>query len=83
MFYFSKWFNSLNAKVAIICSSFAIICSANQLTGFYMMTTLAFNELTHFRPMLHLCRNQVVGFYWQNVWKTLWKSDILSKDAGR
>ena len=22
------------------------ICSANQLTGFYMMATLAFNELT-------------------------------------
>ena len=22
-----------------------LICSANQLTGFYMMTTLAFNEL--------------------------------------
>ena len=23
--------------------------------------------LTHFRPMFHLCRNQVVGFYKQNV----------------
>ena len=32
--------------------------------------------------MLHLCRNQVVGFYEQNVWKDLWKSEILSKDAG-
>ena len=26
--------------------------------------------LTHFRPMFDLCRNQVVGFYCQNVWKT-------------
>ena len=36
--YFRGWklFNSLNAKVAII---------ANQLTGFYIMATLAFNEL--------------------------------------
>ena len=23
----------------------------------------AFNQLTHFRPMFHLCRNQVVGLY--------------------
>ena len=23
--------------------------------------------LTHFRLMFHLCRNQLVGFYWQNV----------------
>ena len=29
--------------------------------------------------MLYLCRNQVVGFYQQNVWKHLWKGDILSK----
>ena len=27
-------------------------------------------QLNHFRPMFHLCRNQVVGFYWQNVEKT-------------
>ena len=26
--------------------------------------------LTHFRPMFDLCRNQVVGFYSQNVYKT-------------
>ena len=37
--------------------------------------------LTHFRLMFHLCRNQVVGFYEQNVWKHLCKSDILRKDA--
>ena len=37
--------------------------------------------LTHFRPMFCLCRNQVVGFHWQNVWKTPGKSDILNKDA--
>ena len=32
--------------------------------------------------MFHQCRNQVAGFYKQNVWKYLWKSNILSKDAG-
>ena len=26
--------------------------------------------LTHFRPMFHLYRNQIVGFYYQNVWET-------------
>ena len=26
--------------------------------------------LTHFRQMFQLRRNQVVGFYQQNVWKT-------------
>ena len=26
--------------------------------------------LTHFQPMFDLCRNQVVGFYYQNVLKT-------------
>ena len=26
--------------------------------------------LTHFQPMFDLYRNQVVGFYYQNVWKT-------------
>ena len=35
--------NSLNAKVTIIK-----ICSANQLIGFYMMATLAFNEFSVF-----------------------------------
>ena len=29
------------------------------------------NSLTHFRPVFHLCRNQVIGFYEENVWKTL------------
>ena len=37
--------NSLNAKVVIIIESSQLICSANQLTGFYMMAVLAFNEL--------------------------------------
>ena len=27
-------------------------------------------RLTHFRPMFYLCRNQVVVFYQQKVWKT-------------
>ena len=33
--------------------------------------------------MFHLWINEVVGFSQQNIWKQLWKSDILSKDAGR
>ena len=33
--------------------------------------------------MFHLCKNQVVGFHLQNVWKTPKESGILSKDAGR
>ena len=31
--------------------------------------------------MPHVCRNQVVDFYQQNVLKHLWKSGILIKDA--
>ena len=33
--------------------------------------------------MFHLCKNKVVGFYLQNVWKAPKESGILSKDAGR
>ena len=36
--------NLTNAKDAIIETSH-LICSANESTGFYMMITLAFNEL--------------------------------------
>ena len=25
--------------------------------------------LTHFQKMFDLCRNELVGFYYQNVWK--------------
>ena len=37
---FGSNINSLNARVAIM------ICSANQLTGFYMMVTMTFNKLS-------------------------------------
>ena len=40
--------NSLNAKVAIIRIS-QLIHSANQLTDFYIMTTLGFNELSFYQ----------------------------------
>ena len=40
-------------------------------------------RLTHFQPMVHLWRNYVIGFYQQMCEKHKWKSDILSKDAGR
>ena len=39
-----KYVNSLKTKVTIVETS-QLICSANQLTGFYIMATLAFNEL--------------------------------------
>ena len=42
----NRTINLLNAKVIIIETS-QLICSANQLAGFYMMATLTFNEL-HF-----------------------------------
>ena len=29
-----------------------MLCSANQLTGFYMMATLAFNELKQYRTVM-------------------------------
>ena len=32
--------------------------------------------------MFQLWINQIVGFYYQNVWKTPVESDILSRDAG-
>ena len=38
--------NSLNAKVVIYRNQFANLHSANQLTGFCMMATLTFNELS-------------------------------------
>ena len=31
------------------------------------ITRFKFSALTHVRPMFHLCRNQVAGFYKQNV----------------
>ena len=39
-------------------------------------------NLTHFGTMFHLRTNQVVGFTSKMFEKHLWKSDILSKDAG-
>ena len=43
-----------------------------QLFCWLMRKNLMFQLLclTHFWPMFHLCRNQEVGFYLQNVWKT-------------
>ena len=40
-------------------------CSVNEVR---FLCELSHTEyLTHFRPMFHLCRNQVVSFYEQNV----------------
>ena len=47
-------FNSLNARVAIIYIPVNLTCSANQLTGFDMMVTLVFNELTYMTNILRL-----------------------------
>ena len=43
--YCIAYFNSLNSRYNIETSQ--LICKANRLTGFYMMVTLASNELTH------------------------------------
>ena len=43
MFFFFI-FNPLNASVALIVTS-QLICTADQLTGFYITATLAFNRL--------------------------------------
>ena len=38
--------HTLNAKIFVIFKTSQLICRANQLTGFYMMATFTFNELT-------------------------------------
>ena len=43
--YFSSSLNSLNAKKLPSYRNQSTVCRANQLTGFYMMKTLTFNEL--------------------------------------
>ena len=65
-----KYINSLNTKVAIVETS-QLICSANQLTGFYIMATLAFNELMlnwyigNVKPRLGPnSRHSTALFYW-------------------
>ena len=40
-------FNSLNVKVCYHTEASQLISRANQLTGFYIMTTLAFNEVRY------------------------------------
>ena len=45
----SKRFNPLNASVALIETS-QLICTANQLTGFYMRATLPFNGFNLDKP---------------------------------
>ena len=40
-------FNPLSASIALILETSQLICSANQLTGFYMAATLALNGLKY------------------------------------
>ena len=40
-----------------------MICSANQLTGFYMMATLAFNDLIEFVKLVYLIKIRVYIVY--------------------
>ena len=44
-------------------------CAAMDNALSFCLTFLQWS-LTHFQPMFDLCRNQVVGFYYQNIWKT-------------
>ena len=43
-------FNPLNTSVCPHIETSQLICRANQLTGFYMRATLAFNGLTYYLP---------------------------------
>ena len=47
----SSSFNSLKAKVAIVYKP--IIFPTNQLSDFYIMASLAFNELVHVRLLAY------------------------------
>ena len=49
------------AKLPIHLETSQLICSANQLTGFYMMTTLPFNWLKKQPKPLH-CHNVMLYF---------------------
>ena len=44
--------------------------SYNNTIDKYQSISFQLLSLSHVRPMFHLCRNQVVGFYLQNLWKT-------------
>ena len=41
-------FNGIKRQICDYIETSQLICSANQLTGFYMTATLAFNELMEF-----------------------------------
>ena len=50
-----------------------VICAKQKFLSLAIhrwMLILTHPFLMYFRPMSHLCRKQVVGFYKQNVWKT-------------
>ena len=63
--------NLLNAKFAVIFAVI-LICKANQLTGFYMTATLAFNELrvtknrTNLKAKTDISSKTIVRFFFLN-----------------
>ena len=46
-----------------------LTCYSSSYYSFMISQSSTF-WLTHSWTMLHVCRNQVVGFSWENVWKT-------------
>ena len=56
----------INYKVYVDSSYFAV----HKFRKSFFKNVIISGALTHFQPMFDLdVRNQVVGFYYQNVWK--------------
>ena len=57
-------FNSLSVSLSLILKTSQLICSANQLTGFYMRTILAFNELSLSRDNIWILMTRWLNNIW-------------------
>ena len=60
--------NPLNASVALICT-------ANQLTGFYMRATLAFNELSS--KFLYLDLHNLLKSFWGLIFYPKFLNNVI------
>ena len=67
--------------MCLVSTMVILICILQHLVSKIGSSNL--KNLTHFQPMFHLCRNQVIGFTSKMFEKHLWKNDNLSKDAGQ
>ena len=53
-----------------IIGTLAGIASASSSLVFSFTAGIIKKLLTHFRPMFHWCRDQVGGFYYEDIWKS-------------